>query len=145
MGFRKEGRMSFEGTSLRIIHFIDNPPANAIILRSNGWSEGLGGSWVNLECGHCGAQFNWPLDRQNKWLPSRRHLNFCPGCGKAIAGAEIPQCGHIHTVSSPTGALTFHCILSLGHPTTQDHEDGRGRKWQESSRGTQTTALPSSA
>ena len=82
--------MSFEGTTLRIVHFLDNPPADGVVLHANGWSGGDG--CVSLECRQhtCGAQFRWPSSRENHWIPDRRHLNHCPGCGKTITGVEIP-------------------------------------------------------
>lgn len=127
-------------SALRLVRFMDNPPPDAVFFHSMGWSEGTSGSRVHLECGACGAQFWWPLDKANRWLPNRQHLNFCPGCGKPIAGAEIPQCGKSHSVAGPGGGH-FNCILPANHPSTQDHDDGAGRKWIETSRGTATTAL----
>ena len=77
----------------RLIEFpFDKKPEDGITLRSTGWSEGTGGSWANLECTGCGAQFLWSAYKSElRWMPSRRHLNFCPGCGKTITGIEIPH------------------------------------------------------
>ena len=59
---------------------------DGVVIESKGWNSD---GFVTLECS-CGALFNWSNTRENRWLPDRRHLNFCPGCGKSITGCEIP-------------------------------------------------------
>lgn len=66
-------------------------PEDGVVLRSNGWAVGSSGGWTTFECKGCGAYFHWPSDPENKWLPNRRHLKHCPGCGKTITGFEIPS------------------------------------------------------
>ena len=80
--------MTFEG-GMRIIHFLDKETEDGVVLTTIGWS---GNGTVSLECrqDRCGAQFKWPSEKENHWIPDRRHLNFCPGCGKVILGVEIP-------------------------------------------------------
>lgn len=68
-------------------------PEDGTTLASRGWSEGTGGCYVRLECNGCGALWVWGYNRDNRWLPDRRHLNHCPGCGKTITGVEIPVGG----------------------------------------------------
>lgn len=82
--------MPFWGETLTIVHFLDNPPNDGVILRSTQGGDGTGDSWVSLECGVCGAQFKWSPDREMRHVPDRRHLNFCPGCRRIITGVEIP-------------------------------------------------------
>ena len=77
----------------RVIEFItENKPTDTTILRSEGWLSSDG--CVRLSC-NCGTKFRWPSDlqehRQNRWIPDRRFLNFCSGCGKPITGVEIPN------------------------------------------------------
>ena len=68
----------------RIVTFTEGP---GVTLKSTGW--GAADGRTILDC-NCGAHFSWPSDKENRWIPDRRHLNHCPGCGKAITGCEIP-------------------------------------------------------
>ncbi len=73
---------------LRMIHFIIDEGTKGVVIRSVRFSEV--NHCVHLDCNSCGAQFWWTNDREDHWIPDRRHLNFCPGCGKLITACEIP-------------------------------------------------------
>ena len=74
------------GVSTRTVPFNEVPAGEGVVVTSKSWNSD--GS-TRLECG-CGAIFIWSSDVQNHWLPSRRFLNFCPGCGEPISGCAIP-------------------------------------------------------
>ena len=78
--------MTLETSGVRVIEYLFEPSTEAVYLSLKHQSRNQNEKLVKLECRKCGAQFTWPPDHVDNEIPDRRHLNFCPGCGKTIGG-----------------------------------------------------------